>query len=184
MRLSAVMPDSAIESAFVSARLLPVVNVRDRDEWYTPSWIFDAMDITFDLDVAAPPGGVPWIPATHHYTCADDGLLCDWTGLVWCNPPYSDPLSWARRWAGHPEGALLVRGDLSTRAGQTAFGAASSFWAPARRLAFVNHLDQPYKRDGKNDQAPFTTVMFGRGPTADAALLRLAQRTGITRKMG
>ena len=33
------------------------------DDYYTPAWVFERMGIEFDLDVAAPPGGIPWIPA-------------------------------------------------------------------------------------------------------------------------
>ena len=44
------------------------------DEHYTERWIFTALGLRFDLDVAAPPGGVPWIPAERVLTMADDGL--------------------------------------------------------------------------------------------------------------
>ena len=66
------------------------------DDCYTPRWVFDAMGLTFDLDVAAPPGG-PWhVPAARYYTAEDDGLTSPWDGLVWCNPPYSRMKDWAR----------------------------------------------------------------------------------------
>ena len=29
------------------------------DDYYTPAWVFERMDINFDIDVCAPPGGVP-----------------------------------------------------------------------------------------------------------------------------
>ena len=67
------------------------------DDCYTPRWVFDAMGLEFDLDVAAPPGG-PWhVPAKRWYTAEDDGLAQPWDGLVWCNPPYSNPRPWAER---------------------------------------------------------------------------------------
>jgi len=69
--------------------------------------VFDAMALRFDLDVAAPPGG-PWhVPAARWYTAEDDGLTQPWEGLVWCNPPFSRPAPWAKRWASHPRGVLL-----------------------------------------------------------------------------
>jgi hypothetical protein len=77
------------------------------DDCYTPRWVFDAMGLEFDLDVAAPPGG-PWhVPAKRYYTAEDDGLTQPWDGLVWCNPPYSAFAEWAERWAAHPTGALM-----------------------------------------------------------------------------
>src|SRR5262249_12487593 len=61
-------------------------NVED----YTPQPIFTAMACVFDLDPASPGRDVvPWIPAKHHYTLADNGLERPWRGYVWLNPPYT-----------------------------------------------------------------------------------------------
>lgn len=49
------------------------------DDYYTPAWVFERLGITFDLDVCAPPGGIPWIPAARYYTMEDDGLAQPWT---------------------------------------------------------------------------------------------------------
>jgi len=77
------------------------------DDCYTPRWVFDAMGLEFDLDVAAPPGG-PWhVPAKRYYTAEDDGLTQPWDGLVWCNPPYSGLEDWANKWLAHPAGVLM-----------------------------------------------------------------------------
>jgi len=78
------------------------------DDWYTPRWVFDALDVEFDLDVASPPGGIPWIPVKHYYTKADDGLAQNWRGKVWMNPPYSDPTPWVKKWVEHGEGVALI----------------------------------------------------------------------------
>jgi hypothetical protein len=77
------------------------------DDCYTPRWVFDAMGLRFDLDVAAPVGG-PWhVPCERFYTAEDDGLAQPWEGLVWCNPPYSDYWAWAARWLQHDMGVLM-----------------------------------------------------------------------------
>lgn len=77
------------------------------DDCYTPRWVFDAMGLDFDLDVAAPIGG-PWhVPCVHYFTPEDDGLAQPWIGRVWCNPPYSKFRPWVDRWAAHPEGVLM-----------------------------------------------------------------------------
>lgn len=79
------------------------------DDCYTPRWVFDAMGLRFDLDVAAPPGG-PWhVPADRYYTAEDDGLTQPWDGLVWCNPPYSTAKDWVARWIAHDRGALMTQ---------------------------------------------------------------------------
>lgn len=77
------------------------------DDCYTPRWVFDAMGLRFDLDVAAPVGG-PWhVPCDRYYTAADDGLVQPWDGLIWCNPPFSRFMPWAERWAEHSAGAIM-----------------------------------------------------------------------------
>jgi len=79
------------------------------DDCYTPKWVFDAMGLQFDLDVAAPLGG-PWhVPADRYYTAADDGLESPWDGLVWCNPPYSGAKDWVAKWAAHDRGVLMTQ---------------------------------------------------------------------------
>ena len=61
------------------------------DEWYTPRLIFETMGLQFDLDVAAPITGSPWVGASNFYSIEDDGLAQPWSGKVWMNPPYSKP---------------------------------------------------------------------------------------------
>ena len=82
--------------------------VTTSDDYYTPSWLFEDMQVEFDLDVAAPPGGVPWIPAKRYLTMADDGLAQPWEGRVWMNPPFSGITPWAARWLQHRNGIALL----------------------------------------------------------------------------
>lgn len=57
------------------------------DEWYTPKEIIDALG-KFDLDPCAPINPL-WKTATQMYNKNDDGLIQQWKGRVWLNPPYS-----------------------------------------------------------------------------------------------
>lgn len=167
----------------VSARLFSSDRLElGSDEWYTPPWIFDGLDVTFDVDVASPTEPLAWIPARSFYTAADDGLAQPWAGLVWCNPPYSDASPWCRRWAAHPDGLLLIRADLSTKGAFRAFTAASSMHVPADRILFVDRQAKPRcpTRGDRRPRASFSTVLLGRGARADAALARLATSTGGT----
>lgn len=77
------------------------------DDYYTPKWIFDLLQLRFDMDVASPTGGIPWIPTNKYFTIADDGLSQDWIGRIWCNPPFSKPGPWADRMIAHNNGILL-----------------------------------------------------------------------------
>lgn len=78
------------------------------DDYYTPRWVFDRLGLRFDLDVAAPPGGVEWVPADRFYTFEDNGLTAPWYGRVWMNPPYSEATPWARRFIEHRHGVALL----------------------------------------------------------------------------
>ena len=81
---------------------------RTSDDYYTPAWVFERLGLRFDLDVCAPPGGVPWVPADRFFTMADDGLSREWTGRVWMNPPYSKATPWVDRFIEHGDGVCLV----------------------------------------------------------------------------
>jgi hypothetical protein len=78
------------------------------DDYWTPRWLFDTLGLTFDLDVACPPGGAPWVPAKHYYTQADDGLASPWFGRVWMNPPYSNATPWVNKFIDHGNGIALT----------------------------------------------------------------------------
>ena len=78
-----------------------------KDDHYTPKWVFDGLGLEFDIDVASPPGGIPWIPKKRYFTQADDGLVQPWAGRIWCNPPFSRPGPWADRMIEHGNGILL-----------------------------------------------------------------------------
>lgn len=78
-------------------------------EWYTPKWIFDRLNLQFDLDPCAPKGGVPWIPATRSYSIEDNGLIKEWKGRVFLNPPYGKfTTSWLQLMHKHRNGIALV----------------------------------------------------------------------------
>jgi hypothetical protein len=77
------------------------------DDYYTPKWIFDALGLHFDLDVASPPHPTN-VPCDRYYTQADDGLASPWYGRVWCNPPFSKPAPWITRWVEHGNGIAIT----------------------------------------------------------------------------
>ena len=66
-------------------------------EWSTPRDLFDELDAEFhfDLDVASTDENAL---CEKHYTKDDDGLSNEWTGSVWCNPPYGREIGkWMRK---------------------------------------------------------------------------------------
>lgn len=81
---------------------------QSNDECFTPSWIFDALSLRFDLDVASPTHTHAHVPAAHFYTKEEDGLVQPWFGRVWMNPPFSKPLPWVERFMQHQNGIALL----------------------------------------------------------------------------
>lgn len=82
--------------------------VRTSDDYWTPRWLFDALGLTFDIDVASPPGGSPWVPAKTYYTQETNGLAQPWFGRVWMNPPYSKATPWVNKFLDHGNGVALT----------------------------------------------------------------------------
>ena len=78
-------------------------------DWYTPKWIFDSLNIEFDLDPCAPTGGVPWIPAKNWIDIRQNGLNKEWFGNVWLNPPYGkDTKPFLKKMHHYRNGIALV----------------------------------------------------------------------------
>ena len=78
------------------------------DEHYTPSWVFDALGLTFDLDVASSNSPYVVVPTIRRYTIEDDGLNKPWQGLIWMNPPFSGVTPWVDKWIEHGNGFCMV----------------------------------------------------------------------------
>lgn len=144
----------------------------ETDEWFTPKYIFDALKLTFDLDVAAPLGGprhVPLIAGNAYLTIHEDGLKQPWQGLVWMNPPFghqSTKRRWLQRFIHHRNGIALVPDRTSAPWFQEA--------APAMGLVcFVSPKVKFERPDGSLGESPGTgTALFAMGWTAMAALRR------------
>jgi len=107
-----------------------------KDDHYTPAWVFERMGITFDLDVCAPPSGIPWIPAARFLTVADDGLTAPWSGRVWMNPPYSNCTPWVDKFIAHRHGICLVPHAKSLWHSRL-WDEADALAQPPKRIIFV-----------------------------------------------
>ena len=133
------------------------------DDYYTPKWIFDALNIDFDLDVACPPGGPPHTPCKAYYTQAEDGLTSPWTGTVWMNPPYSNPTPWVAKFIDHKNGVALLP-FMKSKWFQSLWDNENTLMAYIRVIKF--------ERANKimNNQTPFALGLWAIGETATNAL--------------
>ena len=87
----------------------PVMYSSASDNWETPQDFFDALndEFHFTLDAAASDGNAK---CARYFTKVQDGLAQDWTGVVWCNPPYGREVGrWVAKAAESAEkGAVVV----------------------------------------------------------------------------
>lgn len=132
------------------------------DEFYTPAFIFEALGLRFDMDVCAPAGGVPWIPAKHHYSIAFDGLAQDWQGLVWCNPPYSNPTPWMDKFMANANGVALVPTSKARW--------FKRLWQEADGLLMLESAFKFERIDGQRSDIFMPTVLISMGSEATNAL--------------
>lgn len=140
--------------------------VSETVEWFTPPGLFDRLGLTFDLDPAAPVGGVPWLPAVSFYSKEQDGLAQAWAGRVWLNPPYGPQTpAFVDRMISHADGIMLLAARTETRAFQRALAAADRVTFLRERLHFV-------RADGFQWRASFGSVLFAFGLESRMALAR------------
>jgi phage N-6-adenine-methyltransferase len=81
-----------------SHSLNPERKKKSSDRWYTPPYIVELVVQVLgeiDLDPCADDG--KHIKAKQHYTEDTDGLVREWEGRVFMNPPYSQPGVWMEK---------------------------------------------------------------------------------------
>lgn len=141
------------------------------DEWFTPAHVFDAMAVRFDMDVAAPEGGAPFVPCGRYLTRADDGLVAPWQGFVWMNPPFGGRnglAPWLDRFFHHGNGVALVPDRTS-----------APWWQDAARWAdgvlFTRGKVKFIRPDGSVGKSPGAGVtLFAAGDFGRLALRHAA----------
>lgn len=80
------------------------------NEWYTPDYVFDALECDFDLDVAAP-RDLTYCSVPAQNVIMSDSLNKKWNGFVWMNPPYGNQnlkYQWIRKFIKHGNGIALM----------------------------------------------------------------------------
>jgi hypothetical protein len=115
------------------------------DEWYTPSYIFDALGEIFDLDVASPGRDVtPWIPAREFLTVG--GLDASWSGFVWMNPPFgarNGLIPWLEKFQQHGSGICLVPDRTSAPWWQAYAPRMDAILFVSPKIRFIDAMGKP-----------------------------------------
>lgn len=141
-------------------------------DWWTPPYIFEGLGEVFDLDVSAPEGGVPWLPAKRYFTIKDNGLLQRWEGFVWCNPPYGKETGeWLRRMDEHNNGVALVFARTDCQWFHRHCARADALLFLKGRIKFVDGLGKT-----KGSGAGCGSLLVGYGPRGAAAVGRMKEK--------
>jgi hypothetical protein len=144
------------------------------DEWYTPKYIFDALQCRFDLDVAAPEDRkFVSVPADKFIT--QNSLTEIWSGFVWMNPPFGGRNSigeWITKIQAHNNGIAL-----------TADRTSALWWHRAAEgctgVLFIKGKVRFLRPDGSEGKSPSNgTTLFAYGKLAFDALYN-AQNRGL-----
>ena len=109
-----------------------------KDEWLTPPYIIEALG-SFDLDPCSPIKR-PFETAKNYYTELDNGLMQNWVGRVWCNPPYGNEIHyWLEKCVMHGNAIVLIfsRTDTNTFH-RCVFNTASAVLFLKGRLSFYH----------------------------------------------
>jgi hypothetical protein len=143
------------------------------DDWWTPKYIFDALDCQFDMDVAAPMRGPLHVPCdTWIY---DHSLVKPWHGFVWMNPPFGGRnglVPWLDKFAEHGNGIALVPDRTSAPWWQDL-----ADWA--EQIFFINGKVRFIRPDGTQGKSPSVgTTLLALGEKGVSAL-ESAERAGL-----
>ena len=126
-----------------------------KDEWYTPPEIFQALGCEFDLDPCHP-NAKTYVPCKKYYTKEHDGLLKEWYGKVWMNPPFGGRngyFPWVEKFIKHGNGIGLFTSLTSSEGFQKYIPKMDSIVFPNRKTIF-------YEKYGEKGGNPFNGVVI------------------------
>jgi hypothetical protein len=137
------------------------------DDWYTPKYIFDALDCVFDMDVACPEDRTfISVPANHFISTKS--LDLEWNGFVWMNPPFGNRngiVPWIDKLYRHGNGIALTPDRTSAPWWQDAAEKADAILFIRGKVKFI-------KPDGSTGDSPSTgTTLFAFGKAGIRGLM-------------
>lgn len=142
-------------------------------EWYTPAtYIAAAVEVMgrIDLDPASSDAAQKTVRAGRFFSKEDDGLLQDWAGNIWLNPPYASGLvdKFANKLVDSlpdiEQAVVLVNNATETRWFQLLANHADAICFVAKRIKFLDANGEP-KQSPLQGQAFFYYGMNSDGFT-------------------
>lgn len=127
-------------------------------EWFTPPEIVNSLG-KFDLDPCTS-NLCPFSFADKRFTINEDGLIQQWVGRIWCNPPYGkESKLWLEKLSIHGDGIALIFARTETKA------FFDYIWDKADAILFFKGRIKFFDIEGKQTQsagAPSCLVAYGK----------------------
>lgn len=111
------------------------MKLKKNDCLKTPTWVYESLG-RIDLDPCA---AIDTNIGVKNYAIErkQNGLLLDWKGFVFCNPPFSQKEIWIPKMITHGNGILL----LPERGSAPWFGSlavsAGAYWVMGKKINFI-----------------------------------------------
>lgn len=122
-------------------------------EWLTPPELVKMLG-EFDLDPCTPINP-PFIHAKVNYDINDNGLVKDWFGRVYMNPPYGKGMElWIEKLKLHGNGITLIFARTETKC------FFKHIWYDAEAVLFVKGRIKFFNVDGKQKGTPGAPSIF------------------------
>ena len=122
-------------------------------EWLTPPCLVIKLGV-FDLDPCSPINA-PFFHAKTNFTTLDDGLVKDWFGRVYLNPPYGRGMElWLEKLKFHGNGIALIFARTETKC------FFEHIWNDADAILFVKGRIRFYHVSGVQGGTPGAPSVF------------------------
>lgn len=145
------------------------------NEWYTPKYVFDALDVEFNMDVASPVDRrFCSVPAKEFIV--EGGFDPVWNGFIWMNPPFGNQktkFEWIQKFIDHGNGVALMPDRTSAPWWQYFNRHSDLKLFVDGKIKFINEF-------GELGESPSNgTTLFAIGENGSQAL-----RNAVTNKLG
>ena len=163
-----IKEEIAVKTEEIVKKHVHVAQNSGENEWYTPSRFIESARLvmaSIDLDPASSAIANQTVKASAFYTKEDDGLSKAWSGNVWMNPPYAQPLmnQFAAKLISEldniSQAIVLVNNATETRWFQSLLEKCTAVCFPAARVKFLD----PTGKEGAPLQGQ-AIIYFGNNP--------------------
>ena len=138
-----------------------------RDDWETPQFLFDGLnaEFGFEVDVCAT---VENAKCKRYFTPEDDGLVQEWKGTCWMNPPYGRVIGrWIQKAFEASLGGALVVCLVPARTD-------TRWWHKYAMRGEIRYLRGRLRFGNSDNSAPFpSAIVIFRPPASGQLQIRI-----------